>query len=122
MARGLSKGSQPESPRGYLFGIARRVSQAAWRRSYREREAVSLDIPTETLAAPKVDDRIAAAHELIAAMPDLQREILDLRFSQQLSYAEIAEALDIPLGTVRSRLHHALIAVRERLAEDEHES
>ena len=45
----------------------------------------------------------------------IQREILDLRFSQGLAYAEIAEALDIPIGTVRSRLHHAVAEVRRRI-------
>ncbi len=115
MARGMAKGGKPLSPRGYLFGIARHVSQAAWRRRDRERAIVS-EQPVETVAAPELDERIAAARETIDALPALQREILDLRFNQQLSYAEIAEALAIPVGTVRSRLHHAIAAVRERIA------
>ena len=119
MARGLEKGSEPESLRAYLFGIARRVSQAAWKRRYREREVIAGDLSTDTAASPVPDDRIEAAREMIAALPPLQREILDLRFSQQLSYAEIAEILEIPLGTVRSRIHHAIHAVRERLAAEE---
>lgn len=119
MARGLEKGSRPRSPRGYLFGIARRVSHAAWRRRYREREWVSADASTEMVAAPEMDERVDAAREVISQMPDLQREVLELRFTQQLSYAEIAEALGIPVGTVRSRLHNAVFAVRERLLHDE---
>lgn len=97
-----------ESPRGYLFGIARHVSADAWRRLKPE-----IEIPSP--AEP--DERLAVARETIADMPALQREILDLRFQHELSYAEIAAALDIPVGTVRSRLHNALAMLRERLEE-----
>lgn len=122
LARGLRRGGQPESLRAYLFGIARNVSRAAWRRHYREREWVASDTAAESVAAPVRDERLAAAEEVIAGLPELQREILDLRFSQQLRYAEIAEVLEIPVGTVRSRLHHAIRAVRERLESDEPDS
>ena len=74
---------------------------------------------TAEVAAPVPDERVAAARETISSLPPLQREILDLRFSQGLSYAEIAEALGIPIGTVRSRLHHAVAEVRARLESDE---
>lgn len=120
MARGLKEGRQLKCARGYLFGIARHLSQAAWERKSRE-----VVVPFDTVAAvadanarahaPVRDDRVDAARETIAGLPPMQREILDLRFSQGLSYAEIAEALGIPVGTVRSRLHHAVAAVRSRL-------
>lgn len=122
LARGLEKGKRPKSPRAYLFGIARKVSQAAWRRRYREREWTATDCSAEEVAAPAPDERIAAAEETITTLPPLQREVLDLRFSQQLSYAEIAVVLGIPVGTVRSRLHHAVRAVRERLESDDPDS
>lgn len=48
----------------------------------------------------------------------LQQEILGLRFVDELSLDEIATALDIPLGTAKSRLHHALAKLREKLASD----
>jgi RNA polymerase sigma-70 factor, ECF subfamily len=103
------------SPRGYLFGIARHVSADAWRRT---RPGDEGDAEAETIAAPQPDPRLAAAHEIIAALPALQREVLDLRFQHDLSYAEIAEALGVPVGTVRSRLHNALELLRERLEQD----
>ena len=118
MARGVEKGAEIRSLRGYLFGIARRVSQAAWTRRAKERDLISSQ-PSETFASPDADHRIDAAFEVIASLPALQREILELRFTQQLSYSEIAEALCIPIGTVRSRLHHAIAAVRDRFAAEE---
>jgi RNA polymerase sigma-70 factor (ECF subfamily) len=103
------------SPRGYLFGIARHVSANAWRQAGPlSDDGVSL----ASLAVPQPDPRLAAAREIIARLPPLQREILDLRFQHDLSYAEIAEALGIPVGTVRSRLHNALGALRERLEKE----
>ena len=114
MARGLRDGKTPKCARGYLFGIARHLSQAAWSRRA-ESQVVPLEEAAAEIAAPSEDDRVAAARETIARMDAVQREILDLRLAQELSYAEIAEALAIPIGTVRSRLHHALAEVRHRL-------
>lgn len=118
MAKGLEKGARPESPRAYLFGIARHVSRAAWKRGYREREVLLPNIQTEAAPEAQVpdDDRLDLAREAIETLSASHREVLDLRFTHQLSYAEIAEALGIPVGTVRSRLHHAIGSVRQRLA------
>jgi RNA polymerase sigma-70 factor (ECF subfamily) len=113
MARGLRDGKSPKYARGYLFGIARHLSQAVWSR--RDDMVVPFDTTTTEVASPIQDDRVEAARETISALEPVQREILDLRFSQSLSYAEIAEALGIPIGTVRSRLHHAVAEVRHRL-------
>jgi RNA polymerase sigma-70 factor (ECF subfamily) len=118
MARGLKDGRSFKCARGYLFGIARHLSQAAW--TERAKEVVVPFEPTTTeVAAPVPNERAAAARETISSLSPLQREILDLRFSQGLSYAEIAEALGIPVGTVRSRLHHAVAEVRTRLESEE---
>ncbi|MBN1765938.1 MAG: sigma-70 family RNA polymerase sigma factor [Sedimentisphaerales bacterium] len=46
--------------------------------------------------------------KIVAEMPDNLREILILAYFKQLSYKEMAEILDIPLGTVKSRLHSAV--------------
>jgi RNA polymerase sigma-70 factor (ECF subfamily) len=51
----------------------------------------------------------------IEQLPDDARQTLLLREVEGLSYAEIAECLDVPKGTVMSRLHHARRRVREVL-------
>lgn len=117
MARGMSEGKTPKCARGYLFGIARHLSHAAWRRRA-EHTVLPFDeaaVSATEAASSMLDNRAEAARETISALEPVQREILDLRFAQGLSYAEIAEALGIPLGTVRSRLHHAVAEVRHRL-------
>ncbi len=43
----------------------------------------------------------------VARLPPKQREVVVLRFAEQLTYDEIADALGCPVGTVKTRLHHA---------------
>jgi len=48
---------------------------------------------------------------LVGALPEMQQEVLLLRFVDGLALNEIATALDVPLGTVKSRLHNALASL-----------
>ena len=52
-------------------------------------------------------------------LPDAQRQVLVLRFYADLPVRSIAEELGVPEGTVKSRLHTAVRALRARLHEDE---
>ncbi len=69
--------------------------------------------PERATEAALMGEAIAAA---LRRLRPAAREILVLRELRDLSYAEIAELLDIPRGTVMSRLHHARKALREELA------
>lgn len=92
------------SARAYLFGIARHVS-LDWLRRRRPETAFA----DEAAPAPELpDERLVAMRAAIAGLPEPQRETLLLRLQQELSYEEIAEVLGVPVGTVRSRLHHAV--------------
>ena len=50
---------------------------------------------------------------MLANLPAQQREVLMLRFVDGFNLEEIANALEIPLGTVKSRLHNALKTLRD---------
>jgi RNA polymerase sigma-70 factor (ECF subfamily) len=52
-------------------------------------------------------------HALLSQLPAAQREVLVMRFVDGLSVEEIAQALDIPVGTVKTRTHHAIRKLRE---------
>jgi len=56
-----------------------------------------------------------ATEALIAALPEHYRVVVLLRHQQGLSYEEIAEALRLPLGTVKARIHRARALLRDRL-------
>jgi RNA polymerase sigma-70 factor (ECF subfamily) len=51
--------------------------------------------------------------EVLALLPDAERDALLLYAWEELSYDEIATALDVPIGTVRSRLNRARQSLRE---------
>ena len=66
---------------------------------------VSIPPPDEGLQSQERDQLVQKA---VDRMPQSLKEILLLAYFQRLSYAQIAEELDIPLGTVKSRLHSAV--------------
>ncbi len=66
--------------------------------------------PVETAEAAEVRHLV---RESVDRLPPLLREVVILAYFQGLRYQEIADALDIPLGTVKSRLHAALAKLSE---------
>ena len=99
------------SARAYLFGIARNLATAAGR-SRRETDLLSPDLAAEELT---VDPRLELMREAMTRLKPEFREALELRLRHELSYQEIADILDVPLGTVRSRLHHAVNQLRRAI-------
>ncbi len=53
----------------------------------------------------------------ISSLPELYREVLLLRHRDELSYEEITDATDLPLGTVKARLHRGRTLLRKKLLE-----
>ncbi|MBL8951607.1 MAG: RNA polymerase sigma factor [Myxococcaceae bacterium] len=101
-----------ESPRAWLYGIAVRLAanhrRRAWLRSWLGLEAAaeveSADDPVLALRRREAEAQLETA---LAAMPAKKRELFVLFELEGLSGAELAAALDIPLGTVWRRLHDA---------------
>ena len=99
--------------RTFLYPAVRNLSIAARRKALRCQSASEGGDLLANLPAP--DPRIVREADLAAVLGDLpvaQREVLLLRFVDGFSLMEIVEALDIPLGTVKSRLHYALDTLR----------
>jgi RNA polymerase sigma-70 factor (ECF subfamily) len=73
--------------------------------------------PAHVSGVDKTDRQIdgARARGLLSALPEGQREVLELGYFQGLSFSEIAELLGIPVGTVKSRVSAALVKLREDL-------
>ncbi len=113
--------------RPYLLRIVRNRAMDLWRRR-RIRRAESLDAgelprqiaddrpgPEETTRRAELRRRV---WRVVSELAPPKREILVLRDYHDLAYAEIAKVLDIPIGTVMSRLHAARKALRELLIAD----
>ena len=97
----------------FLYPVVRHVSFTI--RSKRSRFASSEEVLDE-LAAPKSEESEHYRSELAAVLivlPDEQREVLLMRFVDDMSLKEIAAALDVPVGTIKSRLHNALRALHK---------
>ena len=60
-------------------------------------------------------ERACQVRAALAAMSDEHRTILVLREMEGCSYEQIAEVLDLPIGTIRSRLHRARLQLRDQL-------
>jgi RNA polymerase sigma-70 factor (ECF subfamily) len=101
------------SPRAWLFGIARHVALTAARRTGPMQALDAVAISAGREPATDEDPRLDAVRSAISGLPDILREAIELRLREGLSYEEIADVLGIPVGTVRSRLHHALRRLRE---------
>jgi RNA polymerase sigma-70 factor (ECF subfamily) len=64
-------------------------------------------------------DDAARIHAGLDRLEPDQREVLVLRFLEELSYDEIGQIVDCPLGTVRSRIHYAKARLKELLKRDD---
>jgi RNA polymerase sigma-70 factor (ECF subfamily) len=91
-------------------GEARRLRASA--RMAADREAADRRASAAALDARVLFPRVADA---IEALPDDERQTLLLFAWEELSYQSVAEALDLPIGTVRSRLNRARARLRELL-------
>lgn len=108
--------------RPWLYGIASNLIRHHWRAERRQLMAYArngVDPVTEDLEdVPERVDAEAQRRELAAALADLRdedRELLLLHAWACLSDAEVADALGLPLGTVKSRLHRARRRLGNRL-------
>ena len=101
--------------RPWLFGIANNLLRRHYRDEERRLRALGrLDVRSEP--APPEEPRLADA---LATLPREERDVLLLFAWAELAYAEIASVLQVPVGTVRSRLHRARAHVRAALEREE---
>jgi len=104
----------------WVFTIARNTRIDRLRR---QSSRVYEDIADLNLESPEADgeqetemrQRDSLVREAIASLPPDQRRVVELSFIEDMPQAEIATALDLPLGTVKSRMRLAYAKLRERM-------
>jgi RNA polymerase sigma-70 factor (ECF subfamily) len=114
----------------WIFTIAVNLAKNEVRRKVRLRNVLSIDHLKELLGnsepflkdpRPDADREVerdqtsAVIGRAIARLPEVYRDALILRDIQELSYEEIGEILDIPGGTVRSRINRARLMLKDKL-------
>jgi RNA polymerase sigma-70 factor (ECF subfamily) len=98
----------------FLYPAVRHLAIAARQKAARyQATAAELEQLEHAPAPPAASAEAGDLQVVLATLPEEQREVLLLRFVDGLNLAEIAEAMDIPLGTVKSRLHNALQTLRQ---------
>jgi RNA polymerase sigma-70 factor (ECF subfamily) len=127
---GTYESGRPVRP--WLYTIATHQAIDALRRAGRH-QAVSLDQHREEtqtgdlqnlitllqsrgpspLEQVQAEERRELVRDSVERLPDFLRQVVVLAYYQGLKYREIADILDIPVGTVKSRLHSALLRLQE---------
>jgi RNA polymerase sigma-70 factor (ECF subfamily) len=103
--------SDPEGFARWLYGIAGHVAADSARTRKRRSVETALEHAPEPVAIqPEVSDSDEKAEVMraVAQLPEVQKLVITLRYLEGLSPKEIALRLNLPRGTVRSHLHHAL--------------
>lgn len=109
----------------WLYGIALNSIRRSWRTTLAQqrassRAALETAVPShEDDAADRLDavERWARLRPLVDELADGDRQALLLYAWEDLTYAQIALALNVPVGTVRSRIHRARAHLQKRLEE-----
>lgn len=112
---------QPKASfRSWVYRIA---TNAVLDELRRQKETINVDGLQVADPAQSIEERLIDRQEVervqaaILDLPEASRAVLVLREFEGLSYQEIADALDIPKGTVMSRLNYARKSMRSALAE-----
>ncbi len=104
------------------------------RKKEKSRQAISIEsalVTSEGDVEMQIEDEGASPHEAterserevrfekaVAKLPEYQRSMIVMYHGEMMSYEEIAAALDLPIGTVKSRLNRARLTLRDMLQKD----
>lgn len=111
--------------RSFVFGVARNVMRKEWRKqSRRPHQASEFQLERLTDPEPSSFQKASARQALERALEAINqfgepaRQILLLRFVEEMPLAEVANVLDLPLGTVKSYIHRCRKQLRYILDEE----
>ena len=109
----------PRSLPSFLYRTARNTAVSRLRSSeFSQAPACQLDESLEiTVSDASAFDDAEQVHHALDRLPLPQREVLTLYFLEDLSLEEIATLLEVPLGTVKSRLYYAKLAIHKIILE-----
>ena len=101
----------------WLRKVAVQRAIDAGRRRQRRPQVALEDVAEPSVAPPSGDPMLGEMlRKLIATLPETPRMVMVLRYQEDLDPAEIGQALDMPVATVKSHLQRSLALLREKLA------
>ncbi|MDI6450786.1 RNA polymerase sigma factor [Anaerobaca lacustris] len=120
--QGLGRLREPRKLPAWLYTIARITALTHLRRQYGEKamSRANESVPFQEANDGQRDfDNAEQIHYGLGRLSLIHREVLTLFFLQDLSLEEIASVLEVPVGTVKSRLHHAKRMLKAILVREE---
>lgn len=122
----IKKGQELRGPKrleAWLFGLTRRVLADARKLSWNRRERAELPVLLDGAPDPSVQAELRAelrwAQGILETLPEHLREVFVLSDLEERTQPEVAELLELPLGTVASRLRKARTLMRDAAQEEE---
>jgi RNA polymerase sigma-70 factor (sigma-E family) len=106
-------GRRPADPARYARRVLVNRQRSLLRRAAVEARSLARAQPAEV--PPAATERAMVLWEAVQALPPRQRAVLVLRYREDLTEAEVARLLGVPVGTVKSASHRALARLRQRL-------
>jgi RNA polymerase sigma-70 factor, ECF subfamily len=117
--RGIDSIREPRRLNAWLYTLARRAAADRIRELAADRQRHADDTELEAIAdespGPEEFENAALVHWGLDKLELAQRDILTLFFLEDFSLAEVGEILSLPPGTVKSRLHRAKAALRDKI-------
>ncbi len=102
----------------WLYRIARnKVYQELRRKKQVVELQEELEAPDSTGDEIDCGDDVAKLHRCLDRLTPVHKEVLLLKFLEEMSYEQMADVLECSVGTVRSRIFHAKLALRKELEE-----
>lgn len=124
--RSIDRYTYPRPFKAWLYSIATNLARNHYDRAETRRVTGSDDeIATLTSGDPTIEDDlahqvdVARIVETLGALPEHQREVIILRYYEECSLSDIADALNLPVGTVKSRLSIGLGRLKSLMQEKE---
>ena len=125
----LSKIGGMDNPQGFLFSIAI-YRWKSWKRKYARQSRIAPTTPLDDMAASEINiegivitkEETQLVRKLVAALAEKYRVPTVMFYTAGLSVADIAAALNIPAGTVKSRLHKARQLIEKGLIKSGYEN
>jgi len=126
--RALARGARPAAPVAWVFVLVIHLARDQRRAAQRRGRTMTLDEgdPMQSVrleadepgpaAGVLREEALHAARAAVLALDEAEKEVFLLRVTGELSFDAIASALDIPVGTAKTRMRAALARLRRRLA------
>jgi RNA polymerase sigma-70 factor (ECF subfamily) len=116
--RSVNKLAQPAAFSKWLYRIARDRAYRELRRPRPRWLDETTDVDLHHQEADFSAEDAEQIHVLLGKLAPEHREVLLLRFMEDMSYQDIAEVIACPIGTIRSRIHYAKRALQELMEKE----